>query len=560
MIKPETVEQVRLATDIVELIGGYVPLKRVGRNHRGLCPFHSERTPSFYVNPERQSYHCFGCGVGGSTFNFVMAMEKLEFPEAVRFLAKRANISIDVEQGSGRNQDLYDACERAAAFYEQQLTRSSDARAYLERRGIGAETVRRFRLGFAPGGNRLRGTASRQGLSEDVLVRSGLLARRESGLADYFYNRLVFPIFSLSGKVVAFGGRVLDSSEPKYLNSPDTAVFRKGDNLYGVFQAKGYLREGIPVLVEGNFDLLSLVEQGINGVVAPLGTALTQAQAQLLHRYNRRLTVCFDGDAAGQKAARRAVEVLLAAGVDPRMALLPEGSDPDSFVRERGRAELLALVDRSVDFVEFVVAGRESLAVAEQRAALGELTALLRLMPDAATRELYANRVADRFRVSKSILLRETAQGSVPRRAAGTTPTAQRTIEEKLVGSAVQDAGLARVSREFGLGEMVADPVLRSVARLAEECCDEPGYGAGQVMDRLEDEDTRRRVAGLTFVVSTLPTLDEFRERMRRLRAEWLHGRMVAAERDGEAGLVEDLRGERIRLLQDVVRERSGRR
>jgi len=179
MIKPETIEQVRTSTDIVELVGGYLPLKRVGRNYRGLCPFHSERSPSFYVNPERQTYHCFGCGAGGSAINFVMVTEKLEFPEAVRFLAKRLGITVEEDRMPGRNQALYDACEQAAVFYEQQLARSSSAQAYLERRGLGRETVRRFRLGYAPPGNVLRGQAKRRGLAEVTLVSAGLLVKRE---------------------------------------------------------------------------------------------------------------------------------------------------------------------------------------------------------------------------------------------------------------------------------------------------------------------------------------------------------------------------------------------
>jgi DNA primase len=560
MIKTETVEQVRLGTDIVELVGGYLPLKKVGRNYRGLCPFHTERSPSFYVNPERQSYHCFGCGAGGSAFNFVMAQERLEFPEAVRFLARRLNITIEEEQGSGRNQALYDACERAVGFFEQQLARTSDAQAYLARRGIGAETARRFRLGFAAGGNRLRGTAGRQGLSEDVLVRAGLLARRDSGPADYFYNRLMFPIFSLSGKVIGFGGRVLDDGEPKYLNSPDSEIFRKGENLYGLFQAKGYLRDGVPLLVEGNFDLLSLVEKGLNGVVAPLGTALTPAQARLLLRYNRRLTVCFDGDAAGRKAARRAVATLVAAGIDPRVVVLPDGADPDSFVRERGVDQLLVLVEGGADIVDFVAAGRESASVPEQRAALGELAGLLRVMPDLAARELYANRVADRFRVSKAVLLREVAQEQQVRHPASPPSPARRAIEEKLVGAVVQSAELARQARDHTFSEVVADPELQPLAKMAEESCDEPGFGAGQMMDRLEDEAARRLVAALTFTVGVIPTVDEFRERVCRLRAEWLHRRIVDAEQRGESELAEALRNERHRLLQDVVRERSSRR
>lgn len=555
MIKQETIEQVRASTDIVDLVGGYVPLKKVGRNWRGLCPFHSDRSPSFYVNPERQTYHCFGCGVGGSAINFVMALEKLEFPEAVKFLGKRLGIAIETEQVSGRNQPLYDACEQAVQFYEQQLARNETAQSYVRRRGLGPETVRRFRLGYAPTGNQLRGYARRKGLSDDVMLQAGLIARREQGLCDYFYGRLMCPIFSISGKVIAFGGRVLDASEPKYLNSPETPLFRKGDSLYGSFQAKGYLRDEVPVLVEGNFDLLSLADQGINRVVAPLGTALTPQQAQVLRRYNNRIIICFDGDAAGRKAARRAIETVLAAGIEPQIVLLPDGEDPDSYIRRNGKATLLQAFTAGVDFVDFVVAGKPLVAVSEQRAALAELVVLLRVIADDTTRELYANRIADRFRVDKAVLLR----GGSSARTGQRPVTLSRAIEEKLVGAVMQDAELARIGRDLSLADVIGDAELQSLVRLADERCDRPGFGTGAVLDSVEDEGLRRRVAQWTFTEQSLPSAAEFRERVLRLRADWLKPRIAAAHQQGDGHLAEQLSVERNRLLQEVSKERSSR-
>lgn len=555
MIKQETIEQVRASTDIVDLVGGYVPLKKVGRNWRGLCPFHSDRSPSFYVNPERQTYHCFGCGVGGSAINFVMALEKLEFPEAVKFLGKRLGIAIETEQVSGRNQPLYDACEQAAQFYEQQLARSDAGQSYIKKRGLGADTVKRFRLGYAPTGSQLRGYAKRKGLSEDVMLQAGLLARRESGLSDYFYGRFMCPIFSLSGKVIAFGGRVLDASEPKYLNSPETTLFRKGDSLYGSFQAKGYLRDEVPVLVEGNFDLLSLVDQGVNHVVAPLGTALTPQQAQMLRRYNNRIIICFDGDAAGRKASRRAVETVLVAGIEPQVALLPEGDDPDSYIRRNGKEMMLRALSSGVDFVDFVLAGRPLSTVSEQRAVLAELVVLLRAIADDTTRELYANRIADRFRVDKAVLLRGGANARPVQRPV----SLNRAIEEKLVGAAMQDAELARIARDLALAEVLGDTELQSLVRVADARCDEPGFGPGTILDLVEDEALRRRVAQWTFTEQSLPSAAEFRERVLRLRADWLKPRIAAAHQQGDEQLAEQLSVEKNRLLQEVSKERSSR-
>lgn len=559
MIKQEVIEQVRMQTDIVQLIGGYVPLKKAGRYYKGLCPFHSERTPSFHVNQERQTYHCFGCGVGGTAINFVMVTEKLEFPEAVKFLAKRLGITVETEQASGKNQALYGICEQVCLFFEQQLPKTPAAAAYVEKRGLSAETVRRFRLGFAPTGNLVRGQAKRRGWSEESLVQAGLLRRVEGrgpggeGLVDWFHGRLMFPIFSLSGKVIAFGGRVLDDSEPKYLNSPETTVFRKGESLYGIFQAKGYIREQIPILVEGNFDMLSLVNAGINHVVAPLGTAFTPSQAQLLRRYNPRITVCFDGDKAGRKAARRAIETLLTAGLEPQVALLPDGTDPDSYVRQFGKEKLIELLGQGQDWVEFVLAGRDFSRVADQRAALAELVGLLRLIGDDTTRELYANRIADRFRVNKMTLLRGAGQ-----QKPGVSRTgANRGVEEKLLGSAIQSQELARIARDLELAEILLDEKLRPIARLAADHCDDAGFNTGFVLGLIDDEETRKMVSAWTF--ADVPTPVEFREALRRFRAKWLDRRLKEAHAKGEDSSVEELQKERSKLLQEVTRERSSR-
>jgi DNA primase len=412
-------------------------------------------------------------------------------------------------------------------------------------------------LGFAPAGNILRGQAKRRGWSDETLVQAGLLRAVEgqgvTGLVDWFHGRLMFPIFSLSGKVIAFGGRVLDDSEPKYLNSPETAVFRKGDSLYGIFQAKGYIREQIPILVEGNFDMLSLVNSGINNVVAPLGTAFTPSQAQLLRRYNPRITVCFDGDNAGRKAARRVTETLLAAGIEPQVALLPDGTDPDSYVRQFGKEKLIELLTAGQDWVEFVLGGRDLTRVAEQRAVLGELVGLLRLIGDDTTRELYANRIADRFRVNKTVLLRSAGQPKPGAVKAGVI----RGVEEKLLGSAIQTQELARMARDLKLAEILQDDKLRPIARLAADHCDDSGFNAGLVLGLIDDDDTRKLVSAWTF--DDVPTPTEFQERVRRFRAEWLHRRLREADARGDDAAVEALQKERSELLKEVARERSAR-
>ena len=552
MIKPEIVDRVRTETDIVGLVNGYVELKRSGRNYRARCPFHPDKDPSFYVSPERQTYHCFGCGAGGNAISFVMAMEKLDFPEAVKLLAEKLGIRITFE-AAGRNQALYDACDNAAQFFETLLARSEKAKAYLKKRGIGNATAKRFRLGYVPGGNRLRGEVKRRAWPEQGFVKAGLLVKRDEGLSDYFRDRLMFPIFTMGGKVVGFGGRVLGDREPKYLNTAESPIFRKGNCLFGGFQAKGYIREQTPVLVEGNFDVVSLVEAGLNNVVAPLGTALTPDQAVLVRRYNHRVTVCFDSDDAGRKAARRALEVLLRAGLEPEVATIPGGGDPDDYVRAKGKAALEKVLAQPQDFVEYVGAGREKGSVLEQRAALRELAALTRVIPDQALRELYANRLSEKFRVSRQAVLRGTGGEAKERKSKPANPQ----LAERLVAMAVQDAGLAAIAKELGIPGCVSDGALAEIAGLATGMCEEPGYGPAMILDRVEDVDTKKRIAGWTFAEESLLTPAQYRVWASRFRAAWLDEKIRDAHARGKEREVETLTEERVRLLSEATRERS---
>ncbi len=550
VIKPEVIERIRQETDIVELIGSYLPLKKVGRNYRGLCPFHSERSPSFYVSPERQAYHCFGCGAGGTVITFVMQFEKLDFPDAVRLLAKRLGLKVEEETVSGEKQILYETCEKAARFFEQMLKKSDVAQRYLEKRGLKETTVKRFRIGFAPGGNALRGTGSKLGLGEKALLEAGLLIKRDNGLIDYFRERIIFPIFSLSGKVIGFGGRVLDNSEPKYLNSPDSRIFRKGEILYGIFQAKGYIREAVPILVEGNFDLLSLVDKGINNCVASLGTALTQEQALLIGRYNRQVVLCYDGDEAGEKACRRSIETLLRAGVDPQIMVLPRGDDPDSYIQKFGKDAFLRQVDNVIDFVDFVIRGRRLDTVAQKRSAISELGAIVEAIADDVTRELYANLIAKKFGISQSQLL-PRSEGRQSARIVNPTVSGDSILAENLVAAAVQDKHLASIAQEFSLYEMVEDEVLRGVARLVGEHWRSDSYKPALLMDIVDDERARRKIARWLFDGPEPPTAEKFREQICRLRARWLQRQIELAHAEGDEERAEILIREKDLLLRE---------
>jgi DNA primase len=555
MIKRETIDKVREASDIVEVIGNYVPLKQMGKRWRGLCPFHPDKSPSFYVSPERKLYYCFGCHAGGDTISFVMKIEKLDYPEAVKLLAKRLNIEVQLEHVNLKNQALYDACEFAAQFFSRQLAKYSVAVNYLLKRGMKDETVSRFRLGYAPGGNALREEAGRQGLKEEVLLKAGLIAQRERGISDYFFARVVCPITSVSGRVIGFSGRVLDDSEPKYLNSPETDIFRKGDGLFGLFQAKSYLRESAPLLVEGNFDLLALANRGINHVVAPLGTAFTFEQALLLKRYNSQVRVLFDGDQAGRNATRRALDILLKAGLDPAVVLLPDDYDPDDYIREFGKEKLLELTSQPVDAVAFMLRLRQPKSIAEKNAVLREILQLVALIPDAMVRELYVNRVAESFQVAKDLLLARVAQTPTndgrPGTEDGRTPPVSglrspvpMTQEERLLALATARPVLVAAARRLLPPETFGDSILREIASKLYEESGEDDAALGHLIERLPDEAQRARVAGWEFQNLQDPTEKEYVEGLKHARVKYLCRAIRTAQESGDSVTADKLTAE----------------
>ncbi|MDR5675100.1 MAG: DNA primase [Armatimonadota bacterium] len=357
-------ELVRARTDIVELVSAYVTLRKQGRRYVGLCPFHSEKTPSFTVDRERGLFYCFGCGAGGDVFEFVMRVHGLSFPEAVRDLARRAGIQLEEvpEHRKGEWERWLRAADGAVAFFERSLAHPETgrlAREYLERRGVDAPTVRRFRLGYAPDGwDFLLRHLTAQGYEPRLLERLGLVhPRADGGWYDAFRHRLVFPIFDPQGRPVAVGGRALrEGDQPKYLNSRDSPLFSKARTLYGLHLAREALhRSGRAVVVEGYMDLVACHQYGIEEAVATLGTALTVEQAQLLRRHCPAVILVYDSDEAGRRAVERALPVLEQVGLEARAAVLPEGLDPDAFLRAYGRDEFLRRLDGALPVVHFAL-------------------------------------------------------------------------------------------------------------------------------------------------------------------------------------------------------------
>ncbi len=426
----DTIEQVRERADIVEVIGAHVRLRRSGRNFIGLCPFHNEKTPSFSVNPERGFFHCFGCGAGGTVFNFIMKVEGLSFPEAIESLARRYGIRLP-ERGEGggvsaERNELFRTNQVAAEFFSHVLWNTPDgaaARDYLKSRGVSAETARAFMLGYAPARPATLARAlEKRGLAERGL-KLGLLKRENEGAPyDSFRARVTFPIRDAQGRVVAFGGRILENRQPKYLNSPESPLYSKARTLYGLYEARQAIAQSDRVIVvEGYFDVIALWQAGFRETVASCGTSLTVEQLRALGRYSRNVMACFDGDEAGRKASLRALEVFLEAGLLGRGIFIPEGFDPDTLMAKRGAAAMEELIAASELLIDYFLReqAREAKGSVEGRARAAErVAAALQRVANPFEMDLLARKAADVLGVGEDTLRRAARRrGAVLRRA-----------------------------------------------------------------------------------------------------------------------------------------------
>ena len=433
-IAEESIQRVADASDIVEIIGSYFPLKRAGTSFRSICPFHKEKSPSFHVNPSRQTFHCFGCGAGGGVFRFLMDYEHLDFPSAVRKLAQKAGIQLaednDPKERSRRDQRsrLLELHREASAWFHLNLlrTKAADhARAYLKSRGLTKEISVGWQIGYAPAGwDTFRNWALGMGFSREELLLGGMMTAKEGdtqGGYDRFRDRLMFPIRNDYGDVIGFSGRILNDSqkEAKYVNSPETPIFSKGRVLFGLDKSKRSLIEsGEAVVLEGQIDLISAFEHGVTNGVAPQGTAFTSDQARLLKRFVDRVVLCFDSDTAGQNAVERSLPALLIAGIEVRVARLPKGEDPDSLIRTQGVDVFQKQIQQSKDFFDHTIeteirTSNTSLTPRERAILAHRLGGYLALLPDKALRETTTAHVASRLGLSITSLLESSNKNPV---------------------------------------------------------------------------------------------------------------------------------------------------
>ena len=417
----ETIEEVRQSNDIVDVISQYVHLKRSGRNFFGLCPFHNEKSPSFSVSPDKQIFHCFGCGVGGNVFTFLSRIEGINFVEAVQTLAERANIQLPTfENNVDRAKEelrakVFKVNEFTATYYHENLYKPTAkiAQEYVKQRKLSNDTLKSFRIGFSGKFNELYQALKKEGFEDAEILESGLVNKNENGTyIDRYRNRLMFPICDARGRVIAFGGRVLDDSKPKYINSPENIVFSKGRNLFGLNVAKK--SEDIKkrlLIVEGYMDVISLHQRGIKNVVAPLGTALTQQQGWLLRKTSEQIILSFDSDEAGLKAKIRAVDILQNMGCDIRILQMEGAKDPDEYIIKYGNARFQNIIDKALSIIEFKVKLlKRNLNLSntnDKIKFLNEIAKLISKVDNNIEKEVYIEKISKEYGISKEAIYAE---------------------------------------------------------------------------------------------------------------------------------------------------------
>ncbi len=598
-IPEDKISEIKNAADIVDIVSDAVLLKKAGKNYLGLCPFHSEKTPSFTVSPEKQIFHCFGCGAGGNVFKFVMRQDGLSFPEAVRMIARRCGVEMpekDLTPAQKRRvterENLLAVNKHAMEFFHRALTEGAGgkkARDYLERREMSEEVVSDFKLGYAPAGwDNLFNFLSRKRIPPGLIETAGLVAPRKngSGFYDRFRDRIIFPIMDVGGRVVGFGGRVMDDSMPKYLNSPETPVYNKSRCLYGLNRTKPACREKSAVhIVEGYVDLLALYRCGIKNVVASLGTALTADHVRLLKGHARTMILLFDSDAAGIKAAERSVGIFMQEAVDARIIVLPEGYDPDSYVTRFGAEGFHRAAEKALGVIPFLTDSaikKHGLELEGKLRVVSDLRQPLAAIDDPVARSLYIKELAERIGIDETAILKKIRETSA--RTTGPGRTASRRnprpeaapaapietvevrgegflLERSIVSMMLQFPDMVKDVRARGSLDFFEDASLKSIgaAILEKQDGTDKKHLISELLTGMSDEKSHGMAASLA-----MEDEETFRNRKRRLqlidqyeefvirRKSTLFQRIKAAEKRNDHELV-------MKLLKDKQNQISVR-
>ncbi|MCP3924228.1 MAG: DNA primase [Desulfobacterales bacterium] len=421
IIPEDIIAKIRNTADIIDVISDSVLLKKAGKNFLGLCPFHSEKTPSFSVSPDKQMFYCFGCGSGGNIFSFLMKQNGISFPESVRMLGRKYGVDVDIEEMTPEQKNAINERERilklnksAFEFYKNQFNDESSN--YLLKRGFTKETIDKFSIGFARDGwENLVKHIKGKNIKKSTVLKSGLVLQgKKGGFYDRFRNRIIFPIFDLSNQVIGFGGRVMDDSLPKYLNSPETPVYYKSKSLYGLNSARQSIRENNCVyIVEGYFDMIALAQFGIENVVATLGTSLTSDHVEILKGFATKMVLVYDSDEAGLKAAIRSLEIFMKKDVDASVVVLPEGQDPDSYIFKNGKEKFNLLSSNSLKLIPFLIEisiKKHGLDIDGKIRVISDMIKTFSLMDDKMARSLYIKTLAERIGVDETAILEKTKE------------------------------------------------------------------------------------------------------------------------------------------------------
>lgn len=534
-IPEEKIEEVRTTANIVDVISQYVQLRKRGKNYIGLCPFHHEKTPSFTVSDEKQIYHCFGCHAGGTIFNFLMEYKNISYIEAVQEVADLVGISIRPEKGqvSGKNElkeELYDINLLTARYFTENLLKSdqaSQAREYLQNRKIKPQTQKMFGLGYALAGwENLHNYLAQNKVDLEKARQLGLIESRDSGgYYDKYRDRVIFPIFSTNGRVVAFGGRIMKDNEkaPKYINSPENPIYSKRKVLYGLYHSKEEIRQlNKAILVEGYMDVIALYQQGVKNIVASSGTALTDEQVKLISRFTKNITVLFDADEAGQSASMRSIEILLKNDFDVKVVSLPEGEDPDSYINNYGKAEFETLVNTAQNFLEYQTSILQEQGKfddpAESTEAIRELVKSAALVKDELKRQIYMKNISRKFNLREKLLESELEKylernKTAENRTYQKKPTAKASdngesgehkkadpLEKEIVKILFE--GKPEVNKivfENIDVEEIEHELLKELAEIAKAAYEEGLSGTSILIERIKDESLRNAVMKLTM-------------------------------------------------------------
>ncbi|MBI2213149.1 MAG: DNA primase [Acidobacteria bacterium] len=535
------IAQVREAADIVDVISQVTPLKPAGRSHKGLCPFHREKTPSFNVDRSRGFFHCFGCGVGGDVFKFVMLTERFTFPEAVEYVANRAGITLPrkstTKTRDADKEELFEILDEASAAFHQSLGWAPNpAQAYLDKRGVSQEVRANYGFGYAPDAWDYLLTRLGRKYSAEKLEKAGLALPRKSGSGFYdrFRNRLMIPIHSEAGTVIGFGGRTLDGSDPKYLNSPESAVFNKSQLLYNLHRSKQNIRRlDRAILVEGYFDCISLDDQGVPGVVASMGTSLTSGQASLIARYTKRCVVCYDGDDAGRNATLKAAPVLLAAGLHVEVFNVGRGHDPDTFIREFGVDRFIEEISNSRPLIDFAleawapdVAAMSSAAKDEKLAALAPILSAM----SGVSRNDAAQKTADWLRLRFDTVwdrVKGPSSAIAPSRQ-GASSSRNTSGEKHLLAAVLRESVPAELLAQLR-EEYFGDPLCRAIFHAWCEMRREGGIDFNELGTRLRGEDETALVAELVHWPEVLP--NQLEQIVGPMERSWIESRLDELQR-----------------------------